>query len=83
MEQNKNEEVEKVEDVEEPKMSEETSLKDTVLLQKQQLDEQEDRLKRLMAEFDNFKKRSCKNILIKVFHKQSFFIVNYYELLNS
>lgn len=35
-------------------------LKDTILLQKQQLDEQEDRLKRLMAEFDNFKKRSGK-----------------------
>ena len=40
--------------------TEETKLKDTILLQKQQLEEQEDRLKRLMAEFDNFKKRSSK-----------------------
>lgn len=39
---------------------EETKLKDTILLQKEQLEEQEDRLKRLMAEFDNFKKRSAK-----------------------
>lgn len=38
----------------------EEKLKDTILLQKQQLEEQEDRLKRLMAEFDNFKKRSAK-----------------------
>lgn len=37
-----------------------TKLKDTILLQKQKLEEQEDRLKRLMAEFDNFKKRSSK-----------------------
>ena len=44
----------------EEEISEETKLKDTVLLQKEQLDEQEDRLKRLMAEFDNFKKRSSK-----------------------
>ena len=29
-------------------------------MQKEKLDEQEDRLKRLMAEFDNFKKRSSK-----------------------
>ena len=35
-------------------------LKDTILLQKEQLEEQEDRLKRLMAEFENFKKRSEK-----------------------
>ena len=40
--------------------TEETELKDTILLQKKQLEEQEDRLKRLMAEFDNFKKRSSK-----------------------
>ena len=46
--------------VEEKEKSEETKLKDTILLQKEQLDEQEDRLKRLMAEFDNFKKRSAK-----------------------
>ena len=45
---------------EEQEISEETKLKDTILLQKEQLDEQEDRLKRLMAEFDNFKKRSSK-----------------------
>ena len=43
-------------EVEEQEISEETKLKDTILLQKEQLDEQEDRLKRLMAEFDNFKK---------------------------
>lgn len=56
MEENNNqEEMENVEEI-----SEETKLKDTVLLQKEQLDEQEDRLKRLMAEFDNFKKRSAK-----------------------
>lgn len=55
-EENKNQqEVEKTEEV-----NEETRLKDTVLLQKEKLDEQEDRLKRLMAEFDNFKKRSSK-----------------------
>ena len=47
-------------EVEEQEISEETKLKDTILLQKEQLDEQEDRLKRLMAEFDNFKKRSSK-----------------------
>lgn len=58
-EENKNEET-----VEEVDMAEEkdeaTKLKDTILLQKEQLEEQEDRLKRLMAEFDNFKKRSSK-----------------------
>lgn len=37
-----------------------TKLKNTILMQKEKLDEQEDRLKRLMAEFDNFKKRSSK-----------------------
>ena len=54
-EENKNEEI-----VEEVKNAEEkdelTKLKDTILLQKGQLEDQEDRLKRLMAEFDNFKK---------------------------
>ena len=39
---------------------EQTKLKDTILMKKEKLDEQEDRLKRLMAEFDNFKKRSSK-----------------------
>ena len=59
MEENKNEEVvEKVEEKEEK--NETTKLKDTVLLQKKKIEEQEDRLKRLMAEFDNFKKRSAK-----------------------
>lgn len=57
MEENKTKEVE-LEEKEE--VSEETKLKDTILLQKEQLNEQEDRLKRLMAEFDNFKKRSSK-----------------------
>lgn len=58
-EENKNEEtVEKVDVVEEK--DETTKLKDTILLQKEQLEDQEDRLKRLMAEFDNFKKRSSK-----------------------
>ena len=57
MEENENVENEVVEEKE---VSEETKLKDTILLQKEQLDEQEDRLKRLMAEFDNFKKRSTK-----------------------
>ena len=50
---------EQSENLEEEK-SEETKLKDTILLQKEQLEEQEDRLKRLMAEFENFKKRSSK-----------------------
>lgn len=50
----------KVEEVEQQEGKEETKLKDTILLQKQKLEEQEDRLKRLMAEFDNFKKRSSK-----------------------
>ena len=40
--------------------TEEQVLKDTILMQKQKLEEQEDRLKRLMAEFDNYKKRSSK-----------------------
>ena len=61
-EENKNEEViEKVEEKEENNEKDETTkLKDTILLQKKQIDEQEDRLKRLMAEFENFKKRSSK-----------------------
>lgn len=57
MEQDKEKKVEEVEKQEE---KEEIKLKDTILLQKQKLEEQEDRLKRLMAEFDNFKKRSSK-----------------------
>ena len=58
-EEKKNEEViEQTETVEEK--DELTNLKDTVLLQKEQLEDQEDRIKRLMAEFDNFKKRSSK-----------------------
>lgn len=57
MEENKKEKEEK-NTVEEK--DEQTKLKDTILLQKEQLEEQEDRLKRLMAEFDNFKKRSSK-----------------------
>lgn len=40
--------------------TQESKLKDTILIQKKQIEEQEDRLKRLMAEFDNFKKRSAK-----------------------
>ena len=62
MEENKKEDVEEIK--EEKNVSEEkdeqTKLKDTILMQKEKLDEQEDRLKRLMAEFDNFKKRSSK-----------------------
>ncbi len=58
-EENKNEEtVEEVETLEEK--DEVIKLKDTILLQKEKLEDQEDRLKRLMAEFDNFKKRSSK-----------------------
>ena len=62
MEENKQDEVleENNEVEEETEKSEQTKLKDTILLQKEQLEEQEDRLKRLMAEFDNFKKRSSK-----------------------
>ena len=41
-------------------ITEEAKLKDTILLQKNQLEEKEDQLKRIMAEFDNFKKRSNK-----------------------
>ncbi len=48
------------EEEESKEKAEEIKLKDTILLQKEQLEEQEDRLKRLMAEFDNFKKRSAK-----------------------
>ena len=60
-EENKNEEVvEEISQNDEQEISEEQKLKDTILLQKEQLDEQEDRLKRLMAEFENFKKRSTK-----------------------
>lgn len=55
----KQEEIEQEEE-ESKEKTEEIKLKDTILLQKEQLDEQEDRLKRLMAEFDNFKKRSAK-----------------------
>ncbi len=64
-EDNKDEEIleNKVEEKKEEKKEEKdetTKLKDTILLQKKQIDEQEDRLKRLMAEFENFKKRSSK-----------------------
>lgn len=55
-----NNEEKKIEEAVENSNVEEAKLKDTILLQKQQLDEQEDRLKRLMAEFDNFKKRNAK-----------------------
>ena len=55
----KQQEIEQEEE-ESKEKAEEIKLKDTVLLQKEQLEEQEDRLKRLMAEFDNFKKRSAK-----------------------
>ena len=49
-EENKNEEVvEEISQNDEQEISEEQKLKDTILLQKEQLDEHEDRLKRLMA----------------------------------
>ena len=35
-------------------------LKDKINLQKKEIEEKEDRIKRLMAEFENFKKRSDK-----------------------
>ena len=44
----------------EKEKNENIKLQDTIILQKQKLDEQEDRLKRLMAEFDNFKKKKFK-----------------------
>lgn len=59
-EENKNEETVETEVESAEEKNEITELKDTILLQKEQLEEQEDRLKRLMAEFDNFKKRSSK-----------------------
>lgn len=59
MEENKEEIKNEEEQIVEEK-DEMTKLKDTILLQKEQLEEQEDRLKRLIAEFDNFKKRSAK-----------------------
>lgn len=59
-EENKNEEIVETEVESAEEKDEMTKLKDTILLQKEQLEEQEDRLKRLMAEFDNFKKRSSK-----------------------
>ena len=61
MEENKDEVLEENEEQkQQDEKIEQTKLKDTILLQKEQLEEQEDRLKRLMAEFDNFKKRSTK-----------------------
>ena len=38
----------------------EEKVQDIILIQKQKIEEQEDRLKRLMAEFENYKKRSSK-----------------------
>lgn len=38
----------------------EINLQDVVITQKEKIEEQEDRIKRLMAEFENFKKRSSK-----------------------
>lgn len=52
MEENKNEQQEQNEQL--------NQKADEVIELKKQLDEKEDRLKRLMAEFDNFKKRSAK-----------------------
>lgn len=60
MEENKKEKEEIKEKKTVEEKDEQTKLKDTILMQKEKLDEQEDRLKRLMAEFDNFKKRSSK-----------------------
>lgn len=60
MEENKKEKEEIKEKNTVEEKDEQTKLKDTILMQKEKLDEQEDRLKRLMAEFDNFKKRSSK-----------------------
>lgn len=55
------------EEIKEEKVSEEVKqnnkineLKDKIELQKNELEEKEDRIKRLMAEFENFKKRSDK-----------------------
>ena len=52
MEENKNEQQEQNEEL--------NQKADEVIELKKQLEEKEDRLKRLMAEFDNFKKRSAK-----------------------
>lgn len=54
------EQEQKIQEEPQEEKTEEQKLKDTILMQKQQLEEQEDRLKRLMAEFDNYKKRSSK-----------------------
>ena len=51
---------ENIENIQNEQQNEETKLQDTILIQSKQLEEQEDRLKRLMAEFENFKKRSAK-----------------------
>ena len=53
---------ENIEEVEENEVSKEllNSLKEKLESQKAEIDEKDDRLKRLMAEFDNFKKRSAK-----------------------
>lgn len=48
------------EDVKEIEKEENETLQETIENQKAELEEKEDRLKRLMAEFDNFKKRSAK-----------------------
>lgn len=55
MEKDINENVEELDNVELLK-----SLKEKMEAQKTELDDKEDRLKRLMAEFDNYKKRSAK-----------------------
>ncbi|NLC87419.1 MAG: nucleotide exchange factor GrpE [Clostridiaceae bacterium] len=60
MEKQDNNNEQKIVEDEKNEVTELTKMKDTILLQKEDLEEKEDRLKRLMAEFDNFKKRSAK-----------------------
>ena len=55
------EELKKAENLEEKiEKSEEEKLKEKIDIQNKELEEKEDRIKRLMAEFENFKKRSDK-----------------------
>lgn len=58
MEKNLEEDMEQLDD--EVSLDMVNSLKEKIELQKADIDDKDDRLKRLMAEFDNFKKRSAK-----------------------
>lgn len=54
------EQKEKAKEIENKENKKESKLKEELAQKEVQIEEQEDRLKRLMAEFDNFKKRSAR-----------------------